>query len=240
MTWVVLSPHFDDAVLSCGGWIAAQRRGGEVVRVWTVMAGLPKADDLSPLAAAVHSDWPSAAPREMVIRRRQEDREALSRLGAEVRFLPWADCIYRQGPAGEWLYADLFTRPAPADAPLVDGLRRRLEALPAEVRVLAPLAVGGHVDHRLVRQAAEQAARPCWYYADLPYALRHPDSLEAATAGMSALRLPLREEEVSHWLAAAAAYRSQMAALFGSPEAMRRELRAWAGDPPQISLYHRP
>jgi len=39
MRWIYLSPHFDDAVLSCGGLIFDQTCGGTAVEIWTVFAG---------------------------------------------------------------------------------------------------------------------------------------------------------------------------------------------------------
>ncbi len=237
MNWVLLSPHFDDAVLSCGGWIAAQRRGGARVAVWTVMAAPPAEATLSPLAQQVHADWPPAGPREMVALRQAEDRAALSRLGAEAVHLPWVDCIYRRGEGGGWLYETIFTAPAEEEARLLEALTQRLAALPPETEVVAPLALGGHVDHRLVRRAAEAAGRPCWYYADLPYGLQDPASLAPAAAGLSVRSWPLRDQDVADWLAAAAAYGSQIGALFGSQAAMNEALRAWAGTPPQARLW---
>ena len=43
MHWIYLSPHFDDAVLSCGGMIWEQVHSGETVEIWTLCAGqIPK------------------------------------------------------------------------------------------------------------------------------------------------------------------------------------------------------
>ena len=40
--------------------------------------------------------------------------------------------------------------------------------------VLAPLGVGGHVDHVLVRNAAERSGARVVYYSDFPYNQRDP------------------------------------------------------------------
>jgi len=39
MRWIYISPHFDDAVLSCGGLIWEQTHKGITVEIWTVCAG---------------------------------------------------------------------------------------------------------------------------------------------------------------------------------------------------------
>lgn len=56
----------------------------------------------------------------------------------------------------------------------VAALRERIAKLPADAVVLAPAAVGGHIDHRLVREAALLSIAPerLVLYEDLPYACR--------------------------------------------------------------------
>lgn len=238
MNYLVLSPHFDDGVLSCGGLLAAWRRQGEQVAVWTLMAGFPPDDRFSPLAQRVHADWPQASPRAMVALRKEEDRQALTLLGASYRYFDWPDCIYRQASSGEWLYDEIFTRPAPAEDRLADELAFVLSELPDDVQVIAPLAIGGHVDHILVQLGAERSGRPLWYYADVPYVLRAGvDAAFAALAGFEPVTFPLIPADVDAWIAAAACYRSQIPALFGSEAAMRAALRDWAGAPPNARLY---
>ena len=62
--------------------------------------------------------------------------------------------------------------------------------LPRHDLVLAPSALGGHIDHRLVRQAAQQAvgASSLVFYEDLPYACRMTSAeREAVTPGYGSL-----------------------------------------------------
>ncbi|HPJ57664.1 MAG TPA: PIG-L family deacetylase, partial [Kiritimatiellia bacterium] len=109
---IYLSPHLDDAVLSCGGQLAARVRRGERVLVATLAAGDP-VRPLPPLARALHAEWKLDDSCEA---RREEDRRACGRLGAEVFHVVLPDAMYRRHPAtGEPLYPDLgavFGRPA--------------------------------------------------------------------------------------------------------------------------------
>jgi len=41
MHWIYLSPHLDDAVLSCGGIIWQQVQSGHQVEIWTICAADP-------------------------------------------------------------------------------------------------------------------------------------------------------------------------------------------------------
>jgi LmbE family N-acetylglucosaminyl deacetylase len=50
MRWIYLSPHFDDAVLSCGGLIFEQARQGIPIEIWTIFAGNPPPGPLSMFA----------------------------------------------------------------------------------------------------------------------------------------------------------------------------------------------
>lgn len=220
-----LSPHLDDAVLSCGGLIARQTRRGDEVIVLTLCAG-PAPDRLSAFARFQHERW-LAGEREtdVVALRRREDEAACARLGARALHLPLRDCIYRQDAEGRWLYTEeaaLLGPPHPADDPTAwqAALEPWLERLQPDF-VYAPLAVGNHVDHQLTRQVADRwvaAGRPILFYEDFPYseavtALWH--SLNRHLEWAWARRIwRLQSEDVEAKVAALACYRSQIAVLF--------------------------
>ena len=100
---IYLSPHLDDAVLSCGGRIWQQARAGGRVLVVTVFASPPAPGaPLSPFARSLHARW--GHPAGAVARRQEEDRAAVAILGAQAVHWPYADCIYRQAPGGRFLF----------------------------------------------------------------------------------------------------------------------------------------
>jgi hypothetical protein len=58
MRSIFLSPHPDDAVLSCGGWIDQLAQNGERPLVLTVFGGdRPAAVPLSAFARSLHERW---------------------------------------------------------------------------------------------------------------------------------------------------------------------------------------
>jgi LmbE family N-acetylglucosaminyl deacetylase len=189
---VYLSPHLDDAALSCGGRIAAQVAGGERVLAITFCTASPPPDGpFSELARRFHADW-GLAPGEVVAARLEEDRQAMERLGCDYHWAGLLDAIYRYPQAYDSRDA-LFGTPAPDD-PLfavlgrfVGGLRARFP----QATFYAPLGVGSHVDHLIAFAAARaslgDAAR---FYEDIHYVLSPArlSSVWQGSRGRSALR----------------------------------------------------
>lgn len=236
---IYLSPHLDDAVLSCGGTIYQQRRASLSVLVVTLMAGdaTPEAAD-TPYVTGLHTRWGLSATSNPSMARRAEDREALDILQADALHWEWPDCIYRRHvETGEFLYHSeeaLFGQVHPTEQGMVAQLAQRLSGLPLAPggRVYAPLTVGGHVDHELVREAAEDWGAPggnLVYYEDYPYA-EHPEALGAILGDgvwRSELEL-LGEETMVAKTTAVACYRSQLSTFFMDTEELAARLRAYA------------
>jgi LmbE family N-acetylglucosaminyl deacetylase len=240
MKHVYLAPHLDDAVLSCGGVIHRQVADGEEVVVITLFAGdAPTDRPLSEFAQGQPAHR-GGAPQPVALRR-AEDAAALALLGAGVVHLLFPDAIYRGGSreAGAWLYDDLerLMGPAhPADPVTPAALAESVVACLAgdeEMTLYAPLAVGGHVDHRLVNQAARLLSERGYrlaFYEDYPYA-EDPERMGDALAAAGVERwtgeaISLSVSDVAAKVAALAYYRSQLAVLFGEPEAMPS--RVWS------------
>jgi hypothetical protein len=93
--------------------------------------------------------------------------------------------------------------------------------------LVSQLAIGGHVDHILVRKAAEMLKRKLVFDQDIPYSLNHPDELTPNTAGMKNSLQPVSEEGLESWLEAIEEYVSQLGSLFDSIESMRASIHAY-------------
>jgi LmbE family N-acetylglucosaminyl deacetylase len=237
---VYLSPHLDDVVLSCGGLVAQQVSADEAVTVFTVCAGDSPVGELTPFAYDLHRRWGGAGSP--MAARRAEDLVACGRLGASVVHYPLSDAIYRRGPGGEALYPDaasIFGRMHPADDSRVEELAASLrQAIPQDAAIYVPLALGGHVDHRLTRLAAERLGRPLWYYRDLPYDIRDgqpPEDLPIPPHGET--RVPLASEEIDAWAAAAGEYHSQLTTFWDNFDIMAAELREYHDGRGGLRLY---
>jgi LmbE family N-acetylglucosaminyl deacetylase len=231
MRWIYLSPHLDDAVFSAGGWIHEQTQAGNPVEIWTVMCGDPHLTECSPFARLLHFQWGFASAEETVRTRREEDRRAASILGATVFHFDFLDCIYRRDANGEWLYSEISVPPHDADASypaqIAEAINSRL--LPDD-QILCQLALGSHVDHVLVRQAAELLSLPLRYVVDVPYWFYKPGEFAAKTAGMNESVIGIPESGLEQWIEAALAYKSQFPVLgerFDTPEKAVESLRKY-------------
>lgn len=149
-TVLYVSPHLDDVALSCAcRLIADLREGARVVVVTLFTEG---ADRLYP-------------------ERRSEDRRALEGAGAEAVHLGLLDAPDRLGRSLS------FTSLLLGEPPTDDDIARTRRALAPVIDTVAPdrtwwpLAVGGHVDHRVCHACHTLVGDAARFYLDRPYDL---------------------------------------------------------------------
>jgi LmbE family N-acetylglucosaminyl deacetylase len=247
---VYLSPHYDDAALSCGGAIHRLVEAGEPVLVITICAAPPpSAQPFSPFAEKLHAIWGS--PADVIATRQAEDQAAMKILGVDYLHLNFTDCIYR-GPTNDWYYTSdphLFGQIHPGDFSLSSDIVQAItDLLPysSDTTLYAPLAAGDHIDHQLTRVVAGQLQRQGnWgitYYEDYPYVdpdcpfaaeLPHTNTLEAALASLSVQHLqpqllPLSEKNLAVKIDSICAYASQLPMLFGGASNVAGYVRHYA------------
>jgi LmbE family N-acetylglucosaminyl deacetylase len=232
-----LSPHLDDAALSCGGQIVQHTAAGRQALIVTVMAGDPPHDDTNDYVRSLHTRW--ALESDAAARRRAEDVAACAVLGAGALHLSVPDCIYRTDPAtGRPMYlsdADIFGEIHPGDGALLQKIAAELRHVAAAhptAAAVAPLTVGHHVDHQLVRQAAEQVwGERLIYYEDYPYAAK-PDQVAAVVAAapitLAPVTVALREAALQRKTDAIAEFRSQLSTFFTDRADLDAQVRAYA------------
>ena len=104
--------------------------------------------------------------------------------------------------------------------------------------LVCPLSLGGHVDHILVREAVESLHRPVLYYADVPYVLNNPQTLEPAIVSFESQLFPVSEAGLEAWLKGVAAYRSQIASLFKGQGTLEDAIRAYWARQGGLPLWH--
>jgi LmbE family N-acetylglucosaminyl deacetylase len=230
---IYLSPHLDDAVLSCGAIIWNQiNLEDKAVEVWTVFAGDPPRGSISPFAQELHQRWQTTPNASQT--RRSEDTLACERLGCKAVHLEFPDCIYRFRPNSTqpriMKNKELFRFDPDLDSPMIDHLSHHLkENLPENCTVIVPLGVGGHIDHQITRLAAETLRQPRMYFADFPYAADHAEEVSEKTGALKdSLRYPISPASLHAWQFAVSAYVSQISSFWSSFEASARALESYA------------
>jgi LmbE family N-acetylglucosaminyl deacetylase len=228
---IYLSPHLDDATLSCGGQIFQQTMAGKRVLIVTITAGDPAVSTVSEYAQSLHTRWELVV--DAVAARRAEDITASQILGAETLHWNVPDCIYRYHPAtGAPFYvsdADIFGEVHPAETSLVNELARQMASLPKSAQVFAPLTIGHHVDHQLTRAAAELCfgSQNLVYYEDYPYAEK-AGALEAVFSAnqtnWQAEVIALAEAAVQAKIEAIYAFKSQLSTFFDSRQHLEQRI----------------
>lgn len=177
-TWLVVSPHFDDAVLSASQ-LLLQHPGSFVA---TACSGVPP-------SSLVASDWDRQSgfhsASEAAIARRDEDRRALEILRSTQVLLGGFDGPYcapgrvHEDPAKG---SDRFSS-------LVTSIAQQLDHLRPD-HVVIPTGIA-HEDHVATRNAAivalvEFGTRNVFAYCDLPYSLAHRALLDAQLEALQA------------------------------------------------------
>ena len=248
MRWIYISPHFDDAVLSCGGLIWEQTHSGISVEIWTVMAGDPPPGPESEMAQVMHATWhqsqgsrESGTGLETVALRRGEDQNAARRVGASIHHLPFPDAIYRRSTTGTLFYPEgIFVPPHPRETSLLEEIARLVATkLTQYDTIVCPLALGGHVDHIVTRKAIESLGRPLWYYADVPYAMRNPDELLPATSEMTGKSFFISAQGLAGWQESITAHASQITSLFMDVQDMRQKIKEYSQSRNGLMLWER-
>lgn len=152
----VLSPHLDDAVLSCADYCLSKQRDGWTIHVISIFS---KMDNNSFLEK----------------RRKKEDKSAMNMLNFSFQYLDLYEAMYRSS-IGKQLYPKqsyLNETIHEKDKVILQVLNKKLTNLDSEQTLMVPIGLGGHVDHILTRTSVETnfPSKQLIYYLDQPYAL---------------------------------------------------------------------
>ncbi|MER3417629.1 MAG: hypothetical protein C4343_00535 [Chloroflexota bacterium] len=212
------------------------------------LAGQLVIDELPTQGAVLGTEIAEAAGAgDVMARRRLEDERFAYFAEASVVFLDLPDAVFR-GYEGD---AELLGPPRDDDRAPIELLRREILRLEPQ-RVYLPLAIGGHVDHQLVRAVgtALLAESPAWtmpgpewagivtFYEDFPYAWwSNFGQLEDLGDGFFA-ELPSDisltpeyadiSDQIERKIRGIALYESQLDGLFGGLRPMAEAVRAFA------------
>lgn len=154
---VIVSPHLDDAVFSCGGAIALMIKEGPVLVLNLFTRYLSEVK----IRGVVLGD-----------ERYQEEADAAGFLGYESRNLGELDVSFRHEAYKK--LGNIFRPPVAEDLNWLPKLREKVFGVLAEIeyqQLYVPLGIGWHVDHVLTHLLFEPwvGREGVLYYEDAPY-----------------------------------------------------------------------
>jgi LmbE family N-acetylglucosaminyl deacetylase len=229
---IVLSPHLDDAVLSCGALMnhACKETPTTVVTFFTEGGAPPYTHAAQYYLHKTGNRHASS----LFLARRAEDQAVLEGAGisyvhvglTEILFrrraqpllnrLPWTSRLI---PELSYLYPTYRLHVirggiSPDD---VSTIRRILDTIDhlsptSSTLFLAPLGIGGHKDHILVRTAAELSRKRMGYYSDFPYNTRY--SVDPSFVQRNSLVQATWSHDLASKLPLIRAYQTQVDLLF--------------------------
>ena len=229
---IVLSPHLDDAVLSCGALMNhARTKTSVTVVTFFTEGGEP------PYTYGARRYLRKSGKRDansLFIARRAEDQAVLEGAGIsyvhvglkEILFrrrerpllnqFPWASRLI---PELAYAYPTFRHHVIRGDISPVDlsTIRHVLDTIyqfsqESSTLFLAPLGVGGHKDHIIVRTAAELSRKRVAYYSDFPYNTRY--SVDLSFVQRNSLMQTTWSRDIAAKLPLIRAYRTQVDNLF--------------------------
>ena len=174
---LIFSPHFDDAIFSCGGSIVNWLSQGKNIFICTIFSGIPDYNNISNFASRLTtSGW--------VEKRADENRVALEELMIKHVSLDFLEALFRKLADGSFecnSWEDIFSvRPnyLEYEISLMKALCKKVLGRfdLKEFDIFLPLAIGGHIDHRLIFGLSKFFINQnikknnVFYYEDLPYA----------------------------------------------------------------------
>lgn len=173
---IFFSPHFDDAIFSCGGSIINHIKYGNQVYVVTIFSAIPEEENFNKFSSQITS-------RGLFEKRRKENSEILKNIQVKVINFDYLDAIFRKNDLGGCLcssWSDVFhfsRNKYIEEKILCNLLEKRISELMQENPkiIYLPLSLGCHIDHVLVNHIGQKIGNnyqefDTYYYEDLPYA----------------------------------------------------------------------
>ena len=181
----IISPHFDDAMLSCGGLILQIRSkcNLKIINIFT------KAHKGPYTLSAKRFLKISGSFKDATVlfkSRNMEDKSVFTQLGIKTINLGFEDSLFRRKtkskffgkilpemnhiyPTYRWhVLGDIKN-----EENLFNGIRKKLAKFAKKDEIaIVPSGIGNHVDHLIARELCEKLFKNLVFYSDFPYSLR--------------------------------------------------------------------
>lgn len=182
---IILSPHTDDAVLSCGS-LLTKLAGKKDITVVNIFSNANKKPYTVSARKFMKYSLGYSDSTKLYTERINEDKKVLSQFSIEPIDLGLPDALFRRKKKQVLLgkYIAEFDHVYPTyrfhilgkisqDDEALSVLRKKLAIYNnKKTLIFAPFGIGNHVDHRIVRMVSEELFANLILYSDFPYNVR--------------------------------------------------------------------
>ena len=173
-SYIFISPHLDDAILSCGNLLLKLKAQNKNIQIITLFTSASK-KTLTPQAENFLNACGYTSPIKLFEDREVEDSKATGFIGGTYKHLGFIDAAWRT-KNNKPLYhngtSQFSGRISTKDHKLIDTIRTNLTKIcvnDATTLILCPLGVGNHADHVITRKAVEKLYKQSLFWEDYPY-----------------------------------------------------------------------
>ncbi|MBN1468106.1 MAG: PIG-L family deacetylase [Fusobacteriaceae bacterium] len=218
---IFVSPHFDDAIGSCGGTISKLVKDEKCVFVLTPFAG-ENIGELSNFAIELNEVWRLNHP---VRERKFENKKACSVLGCNHHNYDFVEAIYRKSEQGLFLYPngnDIFKQISPHDCRIIPNLVSNFINDHGDGDIYYfPFGIGRHVDHLILKYVGDLLSELSFkvlYYRDFYYDIEQIEN--NIFQDYETVKFEIEEEDFNNKIESFTQYVSQIPMLFENKEKM--------------------
>jgi ubiquinone/menaquinone biosynthesis C-methylase UbiE/LmbE family N-acetylglucosaminyl deacetylase len=178
--FIFLSPHFDDAVLSCGAllcWLKSMKKTIYIITIFTQASSKPYSPQALSFLEGCHSTNADALFRQ----RKNENNDVGERIGATIINLNYTDAAWRKknGTNTQFVYPNAQTQFSGSIPTLDSGVLLSVEKAITKTLcdlnkksfvLFAPLGIGGHIDHVITNTIVNNLKiEKTIFWEDFPY-----------------------------------------------------------------------
>jgi LmbE family N-acetylglucosaminyl deacetylase len=175
-SFIFISPHLDDAVLSCGQLIMHLRKLEKKIRIITVFTKA-SADTTTPQAREFVELCGYGDASKLFADRKKEDRAVADYIGIKINHWAFLDAAWRKGVDNKPIYpngeSQFSGKISGKDNMLINEISSKLKLMFSNQKdkylILAPLSIGGHADHVIIREIIRKMNCPKLFWEDFPY-----------------------------------------------------------------------
>lgn len=176
--FMFFSPHLDDAILSCGQLIIELLKKNADITVITVFTKT-KTKTISPQGKQFLKQCGYKTSSKLYRDFNLEDKKVLKHLKVKYIHLGFTDAAWRTNEIGKPTYQNSDVQfsgnVSVSDKKLIKDVSQKIKSIinkrKGETMIFAPLSIGSHVDHVIVKKALEKINVPAIYWKDYPYCL---------------------------------------------------------------------